>query len=54
VGPAEDPHVVFAVTAIEPDGFDVIELQKRSTFAAPSVEADERTAKALLIHDRPL
>jgi hypothetical protein len=54
VGPAEDPHVVFVVTAVESHGFDVIELQERPTLASPSVDADERAAKAFLRDDRPL
>jgi hypothetical protein len=54
VGLAEDPDVVFAVTAIESHGFDMVELQEGPTLASSSVDADERAAKAFFRNDRPL
>jgi hypothetical protein len=54
MGPAEDPHVIFTMTAVESHWFDMVELQKRPTLASPSIEADEGTTEAFLLQDRPL
>jgi hypothetical protein len=42
------------MTAIESHRFDMVKFQERPTLASSSVNADERAAKAVPLHDRPL